>query len=189
MHPLVNDLEKILISEDAIQQRIIELGAQITRDYLEEAIEEITVIAITNGAVMFAADLLRKLHLRCRLDCVRVSSYQDETKPIGEPEIIDKIRLNLHGRHLLMIDDILDTGRTCSKIVRLLKSEKPASIKTCMLLDKQGRREIPFKANYVGFTIPNEFVVGYGLDFAEHYRGLPCIGVVKAELQNPPEWT
>ncbi len=189
MNPLLQDLEKILVSEDAIKKRIDELGIEITRDYLNAGVQELTIVAITNGAIIFTADLLRKIPLRTRLDCVRVSSYQDETKPIGEPQIIDNIRLNIHGRHVLMIDDILDTGRTCSKIVHALKTKNPATIKTCMLLDKKGRREVAFEADYVGFKIPNEFVVGYGLDFAENYRSLPCIGVVKAELQNPPEWT
>lgn len=189
MHPLLNDLEKIIVSEDDIRQRVQELGAQITREYSEQGITELTVVAITNGAIIFTADLLRQIFVSTRLDCVRVSSYQDETKPIDEPQIIDNIRLSIHGRHVLMIDDILDTGRTCTKIVKALEMKEPASIKTCMLLDKQGRREIPFEADYVGFEIPNEFVVGYGLDFAENYRSLPCIGVVRADLQNPPEWT
>jgi len=189
MHPLINDLEKILVTEEQIQMRIAELGAEIENTYREMGVEELSVIAITNGSIFFTADLMRKINLSTRLDCVRVSSYQDETQPVDEPEIIDNIRLSIHGRHVLMIDDILDTGRTCTKIVEALKTKEPASIKTCMLLDKKGRRDVPFEADYVGFTIPNEFVVGYGLDFAEHYRSLPCIGVVKAELQNPPEWT
>lgn len=189
MHPLLNNLEKILVSEEAIKNRIAKLGVQIAEDYKQEGIDEIIVIAITNGAIIFAADLLRKLPINTRLDCVRVSTYKDDTSPQGEPEIIDSIRANIHGRHVLMIDDILDTGRTCTKIVRVLSEKNPASIKTCMLLDKKGRREINFEADYVGFEIPNEFVVGYGLDFAELYRSLPCIGVVKADLQNPPEWT
>ena len=188
MHHLINDLQKILVSEESIQQRIHELGDQISEDYQRDRISEITVIAIINGAVVFAADLIRRIHLSTRLDCVRVSAYLDDTQPIKEPEMIDNIRLQIEGRHVLMVDDILDTGKTCSKIVSALNSQKPASIKTCMLLDKKGRREIPFEADYVGFPIPNEFVVGYGLDFAEKYRGLPCIGVVKPELQNPPEW-
>ena len=188
MHPLQEDLEKVLLSESAIQARIVELGAEIARDYTEAGISEVTIVAITNGAIIFTADLIRQLPLNIRLDSVRVSSYRNEMTPVSEPDIIDNIQLNINGEHVLMVDDILDTGRTSEKIIAALEMQNPASIKTCMLLDKNAPREREFNADYVGFSIPNEFVVGYGLDFAERYRGLPCIGVVKSELHNPPEW-
>ena len=121
-----------------------------------------------------------------RLDAIRVSSYRDEMSPVSDPEIIDTIRLELRRRHILLIDDILDTGRTISRVVKILKKLNPASIRTCVLLEKKGRQKVDFSADYVGFTIPDEFVVGYGLDFAEYYRNLPCIGTLKPEFQNPP---
>ncbi|MDP0497533.1 MAG: hypoxanthine phosphoribosyltransferase [Verrucomicrobiota bacterium JB024] len=183
-----NDLARILVSEEDIRTRIRELGAEITRTYRELGTEEIAVICITNGSIMFAADLLRQIDLYAQMDCIRVCSYQDDVNPVSEPEIVDHIRLDIGGQHVLLIDDILDTGRTLDRIVNVLQSFGPQSLRTCVLLDKEGRREVGHEPNFAGFTIPNEFVVGYGLDFAERYRNLGCIGVLKPELQNPPEW-
>lgn len=183
-----NDLARILVSEEDIRTRIRELGAEITRTYRRLGAEEIAVICITNGSIMFAADLLRQIDLYAQLDCIRVCSYQDDIKPVSVPEIVDNIRLDISGQHVLLIDDILDTGRTLERIVQVLKGFRPHSLRTCVLLDKEGRREVGHEPNFAGFTIPNEFVVGYGLDFAERYRNLGCIGILKPELQNPPEW-
>jgi len=116
---------------------------------------------------MFAADLLRKLDAYVRLDCVRVSSYKDEDRPVTEPEIIDQIRLDLTQQHVLLIDDILDTGHTLAKVTRILRAQKPASLNTCVLLNKKGRRQTRIAPDFVGFTIPNHFVVGYGLDASQ----------------------
>lgn len=185
---LMDDLAEILVSEEALAERIAELGEEITNHYLGKDIEEIVVVAVTNGSIVFVADLMRKLKLHARLDCIRVSSYRDDTQPVSEPEIIDNIRLNIAGEHVLLIDDILDTGSTLQKLVGVLRAMKPASLRTCILLDKEGRRTKTYRASYSGFTIPEAFVVGYGLDFAERYRNLPCIGVLRPELQNPPEW-
>lgn len=183
-HPQ-QDLDTILVTEDAIKARLKELGQEITSHYEGR---ELVVIAIINGAVIFVADLIRQINLPVQLDCIRVSSYRDETRPVQEPEIIDRIRLDLKGVDVLLIDDILDTGKTLSKITEEIQAMEPASFKTCVLLDKQTPRKIDFEADYVGFEIPDAFVVGYGLDFAERYRQLPCIGVLKPELQNPPQW-
>ncbi|MEO0795958.1 MAG: hypoxanthine phosphoribosyltransferase [Verrucomicrobiota bacterium] len=185
---LLEDLDDILVDETRLRDRIAELGERITADYLGQGIEEIVVVAVTNGAIIFVADLLRQLNVHTRLDCIRVSSYQDDTQPVTEPEIIDNIRLNIEGEHVLLVDDILDTGGTLKKLVGILKGMQPASLQTCVLLDKEGRRNKTYKAHYSGFKIPQAFVVGYGLDFAERYRNLPCIGVLRPELQNPPEW-
>ncbi|MFW6217688.1 MAG: hypoxanthine phosphoribosyltransferase, partial [Verrucomicrobiota bacterium] len=144
--------------------------------------------AVINGAVIFVADLIRQIGRPVQLDCIRVASYRDEAKPDRIPEIIDRIRLDLQGVDVLLIDDILDTGNTLSKVAEVIEKMGPASLKTCVLLDKQTPRTVDFEADYVGFEIPDEFVVGYGLDFAERYRQLPCIGILKPELQNPPEW-
>lgn len=185
-NPLEEDLDTILVDEAAIKARLIELGSEINATYEGR---ELAVIAIINGAIIFVADLIRELNVSIQLDCIRVSSYRDETRPIQEPEIIDKIRLDLQGVDVLLIDDILDTGKTLSHVCKIFRKMRPASLRTCVLLDKQTTRSVDFEADFVGFKIPDEFVVGYGLDFAERYRQLPCIGVLKPELQNPPEWT
>lgn len=182
----LDDLDKILVDEAAIKKRLNQLGEEIRDAY---AGRDLAVIAIINGAIIFVADLIRELNLPIQLDCVRVSSYRDETNPVQKPEIIDKVRLDLKGVDVLIIDDILDTGNTLARVCEIFKSMDPASLKTCVLLDKQTNRSVDFEADFVGFQIPDEFVVGYGLDFAERYRQLPCIGVLKPELQNPPEWS
>ena len=183
--PFHQDLAEILVTEAQIKRRLRVLGAEIGRAY---GGQEITVIAVVNGAMLFAADLLRQLHGPVRLDCLRVSSYRHATKPATEPEIRGGLSLDLERRHVLLIDDILDTGRTLDAVVKLIRTRQPAALRTCVLLDKRGRREVPIEADFVGFKIPDRFVVGYGLDFAERYRNLPCIGVLKPERQNPPEW-
>ena len=183
--PLHADFETVLVTETAIRRRVKKLGVEIAAAYGRE---EITVIAIINGAILFTADLLREIPNPIRLDCVRISSYRSETKSRGKPKLLHSLSLDLGGRHVLLIDDILDTGKTLNVVVDLIRKLKPASIRTCVLLDKRGRREVDFEADFVGFQIPDKFVVGYGLDFAERYRNLPCIGVLKPSLQNPPEW-
>ena len=183
--PAHKDLEEILVTETQIGRRLRRLGREISETYGEE---EITVIAIINGALLFTADLLRQVTSPVRVDCIRVSSYRNETRPVTEPEVFSSLTIDVENRNVLLIDDILDTGRTLSMVFRLIKTRNPASLRTCVLLDKKGRREVDCEADFVGFTIPDRFVVGYGLDFAERYRNLPCIGVLKPELQNPPEW-
>jgi hypoxanthine phosphoribosyltransferase len=184
--PAHKDLEEILVTETQISRRLKKLGAEISKTYGEE---DITVIAIINGALLSTADLMRQVTSPIRIDCIRVSSYRNETRPVNEPEIFSSLTIDVENRNVLLIDDILDTGRTLSMVHRLLKTRNPASLRTCVLLDKKGRREVECEADFVGFTIPDRFVVGYGLDFAERYRNLPCIGVLKPELQNPPEWS
>ncbi|MBL4576656.1 MAG: hypoxanthine phosphoribosyltransferase [Opitutaceae bacterium] len=179
------DLDSILITEQRLKRRLKKLGEEITEAYEDK---EITAISIINGAIFFTADLLRKIHRPVRLDCIRVSSYRNHTTSKEKPQILDTLRLNVAKQHILLIDDILDTGKTLSVVAKLLKKRRPASLKTCVLLDKQGRREVDFEADFVGFKIPDNFVVGYGLDFAERYRNLPDIGILKPSLQNPPEW-
>lgn len=183
---MLDDLHRVLVSPQQIQARVKELGREITADYCEKG--ELTVIAIINGAIVFAADLIRHIDMPLRLDCMRVSSYRDDTKPTAMPEVIDTVRLDIKDRHVLLIDDVMDTGRTTEHVANLLGQLDPASLKICVLLEKKGRREVETQPDYVGFVIPDEFAVGYGLDFAEQYRNLPCIGVLLPEAQNPPEW-
>ena len=149
---------------------------------------EFTLISLINGAVMFTADLMRRIDNPVRLDCVRVSSYGARTKSIGTPQLISSLTLDIRGRHVLVIDDILDTGKTLKLVTGLIRELSPASLRTCVLLDKKARREVPIEADFVGFEIPDKFVVGYGLDFAERYRNLPVIGVLRADRQNPAAW-
>ncbi len=182
---MIEELEEILVTEEELARRTRELGEEITSHYQSE---EVTVVAIINGALFFTADLLRQLSLPVRLDCTRIASYRNETISQGEPEILFNITLEVEGRHVLIIDDILDTGKTLLKIAETFRKINPRSLRTCVLLEKEGRREVPIEADFVGFRIPDKFVVGYGLDFAERYRNLPCIGVLKPEFQNPPEW-
>jgi len=179
------DLETVLVSAQDIKKRVTTLGAEIAAAYGNE---EITVVSIINGAVFFTADLLREIPNPVRLDCIRISSYRNDTKSNGQPKMLQSLTLDVSNRHVLLIDDILDTGKTFSAVSIMLKKLNPASFHTCALLDKRGRREVAFEADFVGFQIPDKFVVGYGLDFAERYRNLPCIGILRPNLQNPPEW-
>jgi hypoxanthine phosphoribosyltransferase len=179
------DLETVLVTETAIKRRIKKLGADITAAY---GGEEITVVSIINGAILFTADLIRAIKNPIRLDCIRISSYRNDTSSHGKPQLLHSLQLDVANRHVLLMDDILDTGKTLSVVVDLIRRQNPASVRTCVLLDKRGRREVEFEADFVGFQIPDRFVVGYGLDFAERYRNLACIGVLKPGLQNPPEW-
>lgn len=178
---MLNNLDRVLIDEDQIKSRVKDLATEIARNYGPD--EEITVISIINGAILFTADLVRNLPGPVRIDCIRVSSYGDETSPVGEPKITSTLSLDLRGRHVLLVDDIFDTGNTISKVYKYLDEMQPTSIKTCVLLEKKARREVDFAIDWVGFQIPDEFVVGYGLDYAQRYRNLRCIGILKPELQ------
>ena len=173
LHP---DVESILVSEAAIRQRVQELGRELKRLYGDD---EITVLAIMNGAILFTADLLRQVDNAVRLDCIRTSSYGSATESHGTPKMVHGLTLDITGRHVLILDDILDTGKTLSLITSMIRGLNPASIRVCVLLDKKGRRQVPFEADLVGFEIPDKFVVGYGLDFAERYRNLNYIGVLR----------
>jgi hypoxanthine phosphoribosyltransferase len=182
LHP---DLAEVLLTEDQIKRRIKSLAAEIKAAYGDG---EFTIVSLINGAVMFTADLMRQIDNPVRLDCIRVSSYGAKTKSIGTPQVIYSLTLDIKNRHVLLIDDILDTGKTLALVRQLILDLSPASLRTCVLLDKKERREVPIEADFVGFDIPNKFVVGYGLDFAERYRNLPCIGVLKPERQNSSAW-
>ena len=176
---VTDDLERILFDETAIRERVSAIASQINRVY---AGNKLTVIAVANGAVVFAADLIRKLNLPVRFDCIHVSSYRNQTTPTNSPKILNHIQLDIKGANVLLVDDILDTGNTLSDISKQLWSMQPNSLKTCVLLDKKSRRSVDIEADFTGFEIPDEFVVGFGLDFAESYRQLPYIGVLKKEL-------
>lgn len=183
MHP---DLAEVLFTGLQIKRRVKSLAREIKAAYGDG---EFTIISLINGAVMFTADLMREIDNPVRLDCIRVSSYGMKTKSIGAPQIVHSLTLDITKRHVLLIDDILDTGKTLQLVSRLVRDLAPASLRTCVLLDKQGRREVPIEADFVGFEIPDKFVIGYGLDFAERYRNLPCIGVLRPDRQSTAGWS
>jgi hypoxanthine phosphoribosyltransferase len=174
--PELKHLDHVLVSPTAIKRRVAELGHQLNKEYAKK---DLMVVAIVNGALIFTADLLRVMRSPLRLDCLRASSYHTGTKAVGEPRIVDQMKLDVRGHNVLLVDDILDTGKTLAAVSGMIRAKGALSVKTCVLLDKKGRRTVDFQADYVGFDIPNEFVVGYGLDFNERYRNLPCIGVLK----------
>jgi hypoxanthine phosphoribosyltransferase len=168
------EVERVLITEGQIARRIFVMAREIERDFRGR---EMVVVSLLNGTVMFLADLMRHLSLPLRLDFMGVSSYGAGTES-GELVFTKELRLDMRGRDVLLIDDILDTGRTMSRVLPKLRALKPRRIKICVLLDKPSRRIENVKANYIGFEIPDYFVVGYGLDFAERYRNLPFVGVL-----------
>ncbi len=172
------DLREVLITEAQIKRRVAELARAITRDYVGR---DPVVVALLTGTLMFLADLLRRLVVPLKLDFIGVSSYREGT--VSRELVFTKdLRLEVAGRDVLIVDDILDTGRTLKTVRARLKKLKPASLRTCVLLDKPGRRTEPIEADYVGFVIPDLFVVGYGLDYAERYRNLPFVGVLRPEV-------
>ena len=172
-------IERILLSEDQIKARIAELGRELTADY---AGKNPIFIGVLKGVVMFFADMIRAIPLDCQIDFMAVSSYGGGTQSSGKIRIQKDISVDLAGRHVVILEDILDSGLTLSHTAAYLKTKGPASLKICTLLDKPDRRKAEVQADYVGFTIPNLFVVGYGLDFDENYRNLPYVGVLKPEV-------
>ena len=172
------EVECILITDAMLARRIAGLAKQIEKDFRGR---EMVVVALLNGTVMFLGDLIRNLSLPLRLDFMGVSSYGAGTES-GELVFTKELRLDVRGRDVLLVDDILDTGRTVARVLDKLRALKPRRIKTCVLLDKPSRRVENVRADYVGFEIPDQFVVGYGLDYAEKYRNLPFVGVLKPEM-------
>jgi hypoxanthine phosphoribosyltransferase len=173
------DLERVLFDESTILRRLDEIAAQISADYRER---ELTVIAVLNGSLIFVADLLRRIPLPLKLDCLSVASYHGGTRTSGEI-VFKQIALpDVAGRHILILDDILDSGVTLAAIAEKLRSAEPLSVRICVLLRKEKMRRREVEADYVGFDIEDEFVVGYGLDYLERYRNLPCVGVLRKQL-------
>jgi len=178
---LRREVATVLITEDQIARRIRTLAREIQRDY---AARELVIVSLLNGTVLFLADLIRHLPLPLRLDFIGVSSYGNGTES-GDLVFTKELRLDVRGRNVLLVDDILDTGRTIKRVLEKLHHLKPQRIRTCVLLDKPARRVEKVRADYVGFRIPDLFVVGYGLDYAERYRNLPFVGVLKPEMYRP----
>jgi hypoxanthine phosphoribosyltransferase len=173
-----SELKSVLITEAQLRRRIAELARAITRDHVGA---DLLVVPVLTGTLVFMADLLRHLHLPLRLDFVGVSSYREGTES-RELTFTKELRLEVAGRDVLLVDDILDTGNTLAELQSRLLKLKPRNLRTCVLLNKPDRRERDVPVDYIGFEIPNEFVVGYGLDYAERYRNLPVVGVLRPEL-------
>ena len=176
---MYEDIESVLIDRNAIQTRIKEIAAQIEKDYRGESV---VMICILRGASVFFCDLVRELDLDVRFEFMSVSSYGSGTTSSGEVRIVKDINAPLAGRNVIIVEDIIDSGNTLSYLKRLLDQRNPKSLKICALLDKPSRRKVELHGDYVGFTVEDKFLVGYGLDYAEKYRNLKDIGVLKPEI-------
>ena len=173
---------EILIEQEPLQARIAELGAEVSEAYEGR---DLLLVGVLKGAVFFMADLMRELSIPCEIDFMAISSYGAATDSSGVVRILKDLDTNIAGRDVLVVEDIIDSGLTLSYLMRSLKARKPASLEICALLTKPERREIDVPVRFVGFEIPNEFVIGYGLDFAERYRNLPYVAVLHPDLIPP----
>jgi len=170
---------EILIDEDELQRRIADLGEEISSDYRGR---DLLLLGVLKGAVFFMSDLMRRLTIPCEIDFMAISSYGASTDSSGVVRILKDLDINIEGRHVLVVEDIIDSGLTLSYLMRMLESREPESLEICALLTKPERREIDVDVRYTGFEIPNRFVIGYGLDFAERYRNLPYVAVLDPDL-------
>lgn len=173
------DIEHVLLSEEQIAQKVAELGAQITADY---AGRDPIIISVLKGSFMFMADLVRAIDTPCMVDFMSVSSYGSGSVSSGEVKIVKDFDNSIEGRHVIIVEDILDSGRTLSYLMKTLKARGAASIALCTFLDKPERRVVPVEVAYSGFRVPDAFLVGYGLDYDQRYRNLPYIGVLKPSV-------
>lgn len=175
-----NDIKEILLTEEQIQAKVKELAGQISREYVGK---DPVFIGVLKGVVVFFADMIRNIDIPCQIDFMNISSYSGTTST-GRTEIRKDVSVDIKGRHVVILEDIFDTGTSLTYTVNHLLNKEPASLRVCTLLDKPERRKpgVTLQPEYVGFTIPNEFVVGYGLDYNEHYRNLPYIGILKPEI-------
>jgi hypoxanthine phosphoribosyltransferase len=181
---LSGDIGHILISEEEIRSKVRELGAQVTADYTGRSV---TLVSVLKGSLPFMADLMRAIEVPVQIDLMEVSSYGGATtETSGLVRILKDLSSSIAGRDVLIVEDIIDTGLTLNYLLRYLRGKNPASLRICALLDKPARRLVEIPIDYTGFTIPDEFVVGYGLDFGEFYRNLPFIGVLRRELYETP---
>lgn len=176
---LDKDIQEILFSEEQLKERVQAIARQIEADYEGK---EVMLISVLRGSFVFMADLCRALKLPCTMDFMSVSSYGSGTSSSGQVQITKDLSEDITGRHVIVLEDILDSGNTLSYLLKILEHRRPASVRLCALLDKPDRRIKPVELHYCGFTIPDAFVVGYGLDYDQHYRNLPYIGILKPEV-------
>ena len=179
MNTIEKDILKVLISEEELKERVQAIGAQIAADYEDK---DPLFVGVLRGSFMFFADLMRVCPIPSGLDFLAASSYNSGTSSSGVVKIDYDIKTDVAGRHIILVEDILDSGNTLYNLTRHLSDRGAASVKLCVLLDKPARREKPIEPDYVGFTVPDEFVVGYGLDYADRYRNLPYVGILKPEV-------
>lgn len=173
------DIKEILIDEDILQAKIKELGAQIAEDYKGK---DLLLICVLKGAVVFVSDLMKRIDIPLEIDFMAVSSYGSDTKSSGVVRILKDLNKGIEGRNLLIVEDIIDSGLTLSYLIENLKARGPESVEICTILDKPDRRKANINIKYTGFQVPDEFVVGYGLDYAEKYRNLPYVAILKEEV-------
>ena len=173
------DIKKVLISKEQIEMKIMEMGKILSNDYKDK---NPIVICILKGSLPFTADLIRSMDIHLETDFIAISSYGSSTKSSGVVRILTDLSLNIEGRDVIILEDIIDSGLTLNYLKNMLYERNPKSLKICTFLDKPEGRKVQISADYVGFEVPNEFVVGYGLDYAEKYRNLPYIGILKEEV-------
>ena len=176
---MINDIEKVLISEEELAEIVKNLGKRISEDYKDK---DLLLVSILKGSVIFMADIMRAITIPCNIDFMAVSSYGSGAKTSGVVKIIKDLDKSIEGKDLLIVEDILDSGKTLNYLREILMARNPASIKICTLFDKPDRREVNVYADYIGAKVPNEFIVGYGLDYDEYYRNLPYIGALKRSV-------
>jgi hypoxanthine phosphoribosyltransferase len=179
VNELAAAVDEVLVDEDALQSRVRELGAAISEDYRGR---DLLLIGVLKGAIFFMADLMRTIDVPCEVDFMAISSYGAGVDSSGVVRILKDLDVSIEGRNVLVVEDIVDSGLTLSYLLRNLEAREPASLEVCALLTKPERRENDVECRYIGFEIPNRFVIGYGLDFAERYRNLPYVGVLRDEL-------
>ncbi len=178
------DIERILVTTEQITQRVAELGAQITRDYAST--DDLLLVGVLKGCIMFLVELAVQIQLPLAVDFIAISSYGKSTESSGVVRLIKDLDTDIAGRHVLIVEDIIDSGLTLAYLLSQLQRRNPASLRVCALLNKPERRKAEVTVDYIGFNIPNAFVVGYGLDYAERYRNLPYIGVLRQEVYSRP---
>ena len=173
------DVEKVLYTEEQLRERVVAIGQKITADYQGASP---VCIGVLKGSFVFMADLMRSIDLPCQIEFLAVSSYGNKSETTGAVQLMQDLQADIEGRDVIVIEDILDSGLTLSYLINYLSVRNPKSIEICTLLDKPERRRAQVAAKYIGFTIPDAFIVGYGLDFAERYRNLPYVGILKPEV-------
>jgi len=182
--PLHNAIERVLVDEESLRQRVIELGQAIENEYRGH---DLLLISVLKGSIIFMADLIRAIRIPHEIDFMATSSYGTAAHSTGVVRILKDLNKPIEGRNVVVVEDIIDSGHTLNYLVRILRERQPASLRIVTLLDKPDRREVDIKVDWTGFSIPNEFVVGYGLDYNEIYRNLPYIGVLKPSIYAHPE--
>jgi len=176
---VIEDIERVLFSEELIAETVKRLGAKISRDYKNK---NLLMVSVLKGSILFMTDLMRAINIHCRIDFMCVSSYHGTKKSTGIVKIIKDLDIPISGYDLLIVEDILDSGMTLNYILEILKARNPESIKICTLFDKPYMRKVNIKPDYIGLVVPNEFIVGYGLDYDEKYRNLPFVGILKPKV-------